>query len=78
MNNAHHLFYIWSYEHAAWWRAGEEGYTRDIAEAGRYSESRARFILMRANQFRPPEDPHEVLVPQDEVSEFLETLGYDS
>jgi hypothetical protein len=32
---------IWSFEHGQWWRANCDGYTSDIAEAGRYTLQRA-------------------------------------
>jgi hypothetical protein len=40
---------IWSYEHDAWWRPGSWGYTRELAEAGRYSAAEAERIVARAN-----------------------------
>lgn len=44
-------FLIWSIEHDAWWRAGEMGYTRDISEAGVYTEYRAQQIVEQANRY---------------------------
>lgn len=40
---------IWSLEHDGWWAPGGNGYTRELAEAGRYSEAAAAPILARAN-----------------------------
>jgi hypothetical protein len=42
-------FLIWSIEHDAWWKRGWLGYTRDVAEAGRYTEADADHIIARAN-----------------------------
>ena len=52
-------YLIWSIEHTAWWRPAQVGYTRDLPEAGRYSESEAREILARANTV----EINECLVP---------------
>jgi hypothetical protein len=43
------LFLIWSIEHDAWWRPGWMGYTRELAEAGRYTRAEAEAVLTRAN-----------------------------
>lgn len=42
-------FLIWSIEHDAWWRPDWGGYTRVLAEAGRYDEAEAERVLDRAN-----------------------------
>jgi hypothetical protein len=42
-------FLIWSIEHDAWWRPGGHGYTRELEQAGHYSEGEARKIVTRAN-----------------------------
>jgi hypothetical protein len=42
-------YLIWSLEHGQWWRPGENGYTDDFEEAGRYSFERALQICMRGN-----------------------------
>ncbi len=47
MDNA--KYYIWSFEHNAWWRGGEWGYTNDIGEAGIYSHEVANKICLDAN-----------------------------
>jgi hypothetical protein len=65
-------YLIWSFEHSAWWRPFSWGYTKEATLAGRYSLDEARAIVTRANLFRPPEDPFEVLVPSDELREFYE------
>lgn len=46
------LFRIWSIEHDAWWRASWLGYTRELEEAGVYSEAETREVLARANAVR--------------------------
>lgn len=43
------VWVIWSFEHDAWWAPGECGYVLDLADAGRYTETRAREIEARAN-----------------------------
>jgi hypothetical protein len=40
---------VWSFEHDGWWRLGSGGYTRLLAEAGRYTEAEAREIEQAAN-----------------------------
>jgi hypothetical protein len=42
-------FLIWSLEHDAWWAPHGCGYTRELAEAGRYDEAQARGIVTRGN-----------------------------
>ena len=57
---------IWSYEHDAWWRPGAWGYTRELAEAGRYSGAEAERIIQRANVVTLSE----VAVHEDEAGRF--------
>lgn len=38
-------YLIWSYDHNAWWRPNECGYTERIEEAGRYTASTAGRIV---------------------------------
>jgi hypothetical protein len=42
-------FYIWSREHQAWWGPNRYGYTRDLAGAGRYSDTETQEIIGEAN-----------------------------
>jgi hypothetical protein len=42
------VYLIWSTERDAWWRAGRQGYTRDIREAGRYTHREAMIICAKA------------------------------
>jgi len=67
-------YLIWSYEHAAWWRGAFAGYTPDAIAAGRYSYEQARNICWEANKHRPVDEPHEVMVLESDLKEFLETL----
>jgi len=53
-------FLIWSFEHSSWWRPNRHGYTRFIAEAGRYSPEEAMEIAANANRFGRI---HEAVVP---------------
>jgi hypothetical protein len=39
------VFFIWSYEHQAWWRPGSRGYTEDWKQAGRYPREHAQSIV---------------------------------
>ena len=57
---------IWSYEHAGWWRPGGWGYTRELAEAGRYSREEADRIVAQANIVTI----HEIAVPLAEAASF--------
>jgi hypothetical protein len=43
------VFVIWSFEHDAWWGPDRTGYTRDLSQAGRYTEADASLIMLRAN-----------------------------
>ena len=38
-------YLIWSFEHNAWWRPNECGYTENIDEAGRYEPEDAKRIV---------------------------------
>ena len=67
-------YYIWSFEHGAWWRWDGHGYSPDIAEAGIYPLEIAREIVAGANRYQPLEEPHEAMVPTEEVAEFLESF----
>jgi hypothetical protein len=60
------MWLIVSFEHNAFWAPNWNGYTREISKAGRYSEDEARQICQRANIVRPPDSPHEVMVPAPE------------
>jgi hypothetical protein len=42
-------FWIYSQEHAAWWKPNWQGYTRDFVQAGTYSLEDTRKILGGAN-----------------------------
>ena len=41
-------YLIWSHEHGAWWRHARRGYTRNMAEAGRYSHREAIEICVKS------------------------------
>jgi len=42
------IYLIWSNEHAGWWGPGGAGYTRKLSQAGRYSQTEALRIVVRA------------------------------
>ena len=41
------FFYIWSFEHNAWWRPYSAGYTDHLDEAGHYTSEEAGEIVTR-------------------------------
>lgn len=62
-------YLIWSNEHGAWWRRLEDGYTQDLALAGRYPRGRAVEIVAAANvALRGEDEPNEVMVVAPEHS----------
>ena len=66
---------VYSREHNAFWRANRIGYTRNIDEAGRYSEAEARNICDDAALGRGPcgdDDVPEFAVPAPEAVEKAE------
>lgn len=54
-------YFIWSFEHNAWWRSDRLGYTEELAYAGFYSHAEALSICLDANV--NPEVPNEAMVP---------------
>ena len=42
-------YWIWSFQHHAWWRPGCNGYTGALNEAGLYSLEDAEKICMTSN-----------------------------
>lgn len=59
-------YYIWSFEHDAWWAPNERGYVSDFHAAGKYPEERAYEIVKDANRgFNNGFDemPNEAMVP---------------
>jgi hypothetical protein len=57
------VWLVWSDEHGGWWRPNRQGYTRKIAEAGRYSESAVDTICREAN-YGPFFNECKVLAPE--------------
>lgn len=53
---------IVSWEHNAFWKPARMGYTRIIADAGRYSFAEAKAIVEQANIAQAYDDPHETMV----------------
>lgn len=41
-------YYIFSFEHGAWWMAGRRGYTKQLSKAGVYSRIEALQICTKA------------------------------
>jgi len=54
------LLVIWSEEHQAWWSPSRSGYTRSLADAGRYSAEEAQEIVTGANRYLPAGQFNEV------------------
>jgi hypothetical protein len=71
--SADRSYLVWSSEHRAWLRPalhGYRGYTKNIAEAGRYSRAGAMHICRAANlPLKPGEAPFEVPVPEEDAIE---------
>jgi hypothetical protein len=53
---------IWSFEHGQWWRDNCDGYTSDIAEAGRYTLQKAVQLCQNA-LWSDPLQHGEAIVP---------------
>lgn len=67
-------YLIWSNEHRQWWKPGECGYTRFMAEAGLYTRERAIAICSRAQDGRglmSMEQPPEIPVRLEDARECL-------
>lgn len=60
---------IWSIEHNAWWRAGSNGYTGQLKDAGRYELQEALDIIKHANYglTRYTQTPNEAIIPEDSL-----------
>ncbi len=59
-------YFIWSWEHNAWWRPNSSGYTSDVLEAGVYSYRQALKIVRGANinfNRSTAKMPNEAMVP---------------
>lgn len=63
-------YLIWSNEHRMWWRPNRSGYTRDIAQAGRYDKGDAIQICRLRDQV--PEHPlPELPISEDDLCAIL-------
>lgn len=51
---------IWSFEHDAWWKTAEVGYTKEILEAGWYERAHAASICEKANAVQLCEEIREI------------------
>ena len=56
------LYVIWSEEHGAWWAPKRNGYTRSLAEAGRYWEEETKEIVTDANKYAPAGQLNEIAI----------------
>jgi hypothetical protein len=76
-------YLIWSNRREAWWRPESKGYTRDPAEAGRYTEADALTICLEhgggislvrrsLTSRRNAEVPGQVMVPEFELQALPE------
>ena len=62
---------IWSYEHRAWWKPGDMGYTTDFEQAGRYTQAEA----VEKSQVKDNEGmPQEVPVGPELIAAFRSTF----
>jgi hypothetical protein len=67
-------YLIYSHEHLAWWVQNGYGYTQDVEEAGRYTQTEAIKIVEQAKLgWHPTETggdmlPHMVMVREDSYS----------
>lgn len=57
-------YYIWSYEHNAWWKPCHHGYTQHLSEAGTYFAEEAVAICEKANVCKKGV-PNEVILSED-------------
>ncbi len=55
------IWLIWSIEHNAWWKPAACGYTKNRADAGRYTFDEATAIVKDAN-FACNETPNEAMI----------------
>jgi hypothetical protein len=66
------LYYVWSAEHRAWWRAGHAGYATGLSDAGKYTRNEALEICRQAIPTSAAlGSMSEMPVPCDDVAEFL-------
>jgi hypothetical protein len=82
MNPQTPQYVIWSEEHGAWWAPKRNGYTRQLANAGRYQKAEADQIVSEANQYsRPPLAWSEVAIPdpfsktQPQIQDTIDRSG---
>lgn len=65
---------IWSNEHGAWWAPGRMGYVHKLADAGRYTLARARYLSQQADLGRCGDRaPNELVVRE---ADALATLRW--
>ncbi|MEV6035994.1 hypothetical protein AB0L65_32905 [Nonomuraea sp. NPDC052116] len=67
------VWLVWSNEHGAWWKPNRRGYTGDIWQAGRYTETEAAEICRKAAYgWRGGSPPPEVMVsaPENDQDKF--------
>jgi hypothetical protein len=63
-------YLIWSNEHGAWWRPNSCGYTMEISEAGRYSQTEAIARCVTRDQ-RPGRPLPELPIREDDLISLL-------
>ena len=65
-------YVIWSNEHRTWWRANSQGYTIDLAAAGRYTRAEAISIASGSRDgWGPRRVPDEIALPLADAEEML-------
>ncbi len=58
---------VWSIEHNAWWKEGQNGYSENRYEAGRYTFEEALNIVSKANEFRRELVPNEAMIRDESM-----------
>ena len=56
-------YFIWSFEHGAWWKEARNGYSTDVKYAGKYYFAEAVQIVISANEHCPKGKPNEAMLP---------------
>lgn len=74
------MYLIWSNKRGGmWWGANRQGYTRDLAMAGRYTRREAMQIVNKSNYTTEPgEDPNSVMVVAPSEDEWYQARASEA